>query len=129
MIYGILIVLIVMWVTLRVLARMGKDEKDKKRKRRRRRSRRDPMAGIDPYPGYFIDFRKVCRALGFGYDEGSTLRELVARVRAGSEATAPGFDDMVSYHYRVRYEDGARNKRTEREFQKAIRRFWKDNAE
>lgn len=113
-------------ILVRVLGRMqGGDEKERKRRRSQREKSQIPGVEYDPYPAYFLDFRKLCRLLGCNEDAGDTLRELMRKIHTQGIPLDPEFDSMSRYHYGVRYEGHITDPSLEKSFRKMIRAFWK----
>ncbi len=128
-VYAVLGLLLLAWLLAGVLGRVfGKEDKDERRRRRSRRDRDSRYQGSGfAYPDYFLDFRKLCRALGIRDDEGHTLRDLLRTLR-GNGLDAARFEEMSTYHYATRYEEAERDTHREKQFRREIRQFWKESA-
>jgi len=128
-VYAVLALLLLAWCLVRVAARVLRTDDDPEKRRRRSRRDRDSRyqgSGF-AYPDYFLDFRKLCRALGIRDDEGHTLRDLLRTLR-GNGLDAARFEEMSTYHYATRYEEAERDTHREKQFRREIRQFWKESS-
>ena len=78
-------------------------------------------------PAYFLEFLRMCEALGHSHSDGQTLMEF-QRYLKHSQFCNDNFDDLADYYYRCRYEDAPQDELSERRFLKRIRQFWKAKA-
>lgn len=99
------------------------------------RKRRAPMlwtkqkgvrlrAEIDRQPKYFLEFLRMCEALGHRRLEGQTLMEFHQYLK-NSGFCDDDFDDLAAYYYKSRYEDVPRDRSDEHRYIKRIREFRK----
>lgn len=78
----------------------------------------------DRQPEYFLEFLRMCKALGQHRYEGQTLMEF-HRILKHSQFCNDEFDDLAAYYYQSRYENAPQDDRSENGFIKRIREFGK----
>jgi hypothetical protein len=99
-------------------------------RKRRAPMRRTKQKGVrlraesDRQPKYFLEFLRMCEALGHRRLEGQTLMEFHHNLKQ-SGFCDDDFDDLAAYYYKSRYEDVPRVRSDERRFIKRIREFRK----
>ncbi|MBT8043415.1 MAG: transglutaminase domain-containing protein [Verrucomicrobiae bacterium] len=77
-------------------------------------------------PGYVLQFKQTCAALGHPMPAGRTLRQHIRYLE--NRGAAPSLaNDLLSYHYDTIYADTPSNKKTERKLQQMIH-HWKKSA-
>ncbi len=81
-------------------------------------------AGRDRQPAYFVEFLRMCQALGHPRLEGQTLMEFHRHLKH-SQFCGDDFDDLAAYYYKSRYEDAPQDATRERGFLKRVREFRK----
>ncbi len=82
------------------------------------------QAGRESQPEYFLEFLRMCEALGHTRMKGQTLMDFHRRLKH-SQFCDDHFDDLADYYYKSRYEDAPLDKLSEHDFLKRIHEFWK----
>ncbi len=79
-------------------------------------------AGRDRQPAYFLEFLRMCEALGHRRLDGQTLMEFHKQLKH-SRFCSDDFDDLAAYYYKSRYEDAPQDVPREQGFLRRIRDF------